>query len=87
MFAAALAGLIGHYIAREGIFYLVAAMAIASIIAVWQIRERDIDPDLASGKSKEVVEATVLPQKQNSSIASLFRDRSSGSGGFLAICS
>jgi predicted MFS family arabinose efflux permease len=73
--AAALAGIIGHYIAREGIFYLVAAMAIASIIAVWQIRERDIDPDLASGKSTEAVEAKALPQKQNSSITLLFGDR------------
>lgn len=45
--AAVLAGTVGHFIAREGIFFLVAAMAIASAIAVVQIRDRDIDPDLA----------------------------------------
>ncbi len=74
--AAALAGIIGHYVAREGIFYLVAVMAIASIIAVWQIRERDIDPDLASGKLKtEIAEASANLQKQNSGLISLFRDR------------
>ncbi|URD49471.1 MFS transporter [Chroococcidiopsis sp. CCNUC1] len=45
--AAALAGTIGHFVAREGIFVLVAVTAIASAIAVLQIRNRDIDPDLA----------------------------------------
>ncbi|MDZ4876225.1 MAG: putative MFS-type transporter [Chroococcidiopsis cubana SAG 39.79] len=45
--AAALAGTIGHFVAREGIFVLVAVTAIASAISVLQIRNRDIDPDLA----------------------------------------
>jgi predicted MFS family arabinose efflux permease len=44
---ALLAGIIGHFIAREGIFFLVAAVAVASSICVLQIRDRDIDPDLA----------------------------------------
>ncbi len=77
--AAALAGIIGHYIAREGIFYLVAVMAIASIIAVWQIRDRDIDPDLASGKIKQDIEdiddISANQSPQNSKINELFRDR------------
>jgi MFS family permease len=45
--AAALAGLAGYFIGREWIFYLVAAIAGASIISVLFIKERDIDHDLA----------------------------------------
>lgn len=73
--AAILAGVIGHYIAREGIFYLVAVMAIASIIAVWQIRERDIDSDLASGGSKQETEASVDQPRHHSQIINLLKDR------------
>jgi MFS family permease len=47
--AAVLAGLIGQFVARKGIFFLVAAMAIGSAIAVRQIREREIDHDRARG--------------------------------------
>jgi len=46
---AILAGLIGYYIAQEGIFYLVIAMSVATILAVLLIREEDIDHDLARG--------------------------------------
>jgi predicted MFS family arabinose efflux permease len=73
--AAVLAGVIGHYIAREGIFYLVAVMAIASIIAVWQIRERDIDSDLASGGSRQETAESSNKPKHNSQIIQLFQDR------------
>lgn len=45
--AAALAGLAGYLLGREWIFYLVAAIAGASILAVLFIREEDIDHDLA----------------------------------------
>lgn len=47
--AAALAGLLGHFLGREWIFYLVAAMSFASVIAVLQIHARDIDNELARG--------------------------------------
>lgn len=47
--AAALAGLIGHFIAREGIFFLVAVMALGSAVSALMIRERDIDHELARG--------------------------------------
>lgn len=47
--AAALAGLLGHYVGREFIFYLVAAMAAASLIAVFAVREDEIDHKLARG--------------------------------------
>ncbi len=51
--AATLAGLIGYVIAPEGIFFLVAAMSVASIIAVSMIREQDIDHALARGARDE----------------------------------
>ncbi len=51
--AAVLAGLIGHFIAREGIFYLVAAVAVASIISVLFIKEEDIDHRLARGATSD----------------------------------
>jgi MFS family permease len=47
--AAILAGLIGYSIAQEGIFYLVIAMSVGTILAVLLIREDDIDHDLARG--------------------------------------
>lgn len=51
--AAALAGLLGHFIAREWIFYLVAAMSIGSIISVLRIRPSEIDHELARGAIDE----------------------------------
>lgn len=45
--AAALAGLAGYVLGREWIFYLVAAIAGASILSVLFINEDDIDHDLA----------------------------------------
>ena len=57
--AAVFAGLIGHFVAREGIFYLVAAMAIGSIVAMALVDEKDIDHRLARGA---VVDAPGEPQ-------------------------
>lgn len=51
--AALLAGLIGHFIAREGIFYLVAVIAVLSIVSICLIREDDIDHQLARGAKKD----------------------------------
>jgi MFS family permease len=47
--AAALAGLLGYYIGRQWIFYLVVIMCIASSISVLLIREQEIDHELARG--------------------------------------
>ena len=46
---AVLAGLIGYYIAFEGVFYLVVALSIAAVVAVFTIRGRDIDEAQARG--------------------------------------
>ncbi len=49
LFAAVSAGLMGYYVARAGIFYLAAIMAGVAIVAIYTIRERDIDHRLARG--------------------------------------
>ena len=49
VFAAVMAGLIGYYVRTEGIFVLLAIMSLLSSVAIWQIREEDIDHDLARG--------------------------------------
>lgn len=51
--AALLAGLIGYYIAREGIFYLVVALSGATILMVFLIREDDIDHLQARGARED----------------------------------
>ncbi|MDZ7966905.1 MAG: MFS transporter [Nostoc sp. DedSLP03] len=53
LLAATLAGLVGYFIARKAIFFLVAAMAVGSIISVRMIREREIDHELARGDAEE----------------------------------
>lgn len=47
--SALLAGLVGHFFAREAIFYLVALWAVLSIMAVLCIRAKDIDHVVARG--------------------------------------
>lgn len=49
VFAAVMAGAIGYYVSSEGIFLLLAVMSLMSSVAIWQIREQDIDHDLARG--------------------------------------
>ncbi|MBD2754990.1 MFS transporter [Spirosoma validum] len=49
VFAALLAGLIGYYVSPKGIFVLLAAMSLVSSVTIWQIREEDIDHELARG--------------------------------------
>lgn len=51
--AALLAGLAGYFIAVKAIFFLVAAMAVGSIISVRMIREGEIDHELARGDGEE----------------------------------
>ncbi|RYF74735.1 MAG: MFS transporter [Cytophagaceae bacterium] len=58
VFAAVMAGLIGYYLRTEGIFILLAVMSVLSSISIWQIRENDIDHQLARGKASEDEQAT-----------------------------
>ena len=51
--AAMLAGLIGYFFRIEGIFLLLAFMALLSSIAIWRICENDIDHDEARGMIRE----------------------------------
>lgn len=53
LLAAALAGLIGQFVAPKGIFFLVAVMAIGSAISVLMIREKEIDHELARGATDD----------------------------------
>ncbi|GAB4030124.1 MFS transporter [Spirosoma jeollabukense] len=53
VFAALMAGLIGYYVNNEGIFVLLAIMSLISSVAVWRIREADIDHDLARGDGQQ----------------------------------
>ncbi|WP_435007829.1 MFS transporter [Tundrisphaera lichenicola] len=68
--AAILAGLIGDHIAYEGIFYLLAGMCGASIIATLMIRPDEIDDDLARGG-----EDSVDGVPKVAALGALFRDR------------
>jgi MFS family permease len=75
--AAVLAGLIGDHIAYEGIFYLLAGMCGASIVAALMIRGDEIDDDLARGSASAHV-GDVVPDRATPSVArlgDLFRDR------------
>ncbi|MES1923843.1 MFS transporter [Salinisphaera sp. T31B1] len=48
--AAVCAGLIGHYVAREGIFYLVAVFALFSVVSIACVKPDEIDVRLARGE-------------------------------------
>lgn len=50
VFAAVMAGLIGYFINNEGIFVLLAGMSLISSVAIWRIREEDIDHNRARGQ-------------------------------------
>ncbi|MCP9495652.1 MAG: MFS transporter [Pyrinomonadaceae bacterium MAG19_C2-C3] len=51
--AAVLAGLLGHYVGREYIFYLVALMSAASIVSISFVKGNEIDHAVASGAANE----------------------------------
>lgn len=57
--AAAVAGLLGHFIAPEWLFYAVAIFAIGSIVSVLKIRDKDIDNELARGAKRGEDDETV----------------------------
>lgn len=71
--AAVLAGSLGYFLGREWIFYLVAAMAVASAVSSLGIREQDIDNELARGAVGNQPEAESTPKV--SGFLMLLRDR------------
>lgn len=73
--AATLAGLVGYFISRQGIFFLVAVMAFGSTIAVRQIREKEINHELARGGSDDEEEDQAGHQHHFSGIVQLLSDR------------
>ncbi|MBW4624194.1 MAG: MFS transporter [Brasilonema octagenarum HA4186-MV1] len=73
--AAVLAGVAGHFITRKGIFFLVAAMAGASAVAVSRIREKEIDHELARGAAAEDEDTPEKEGHQVSGFMQLFSDR------------
>ncbi|MBD2410822.1 MFS transporter [Nostoc calcicola FACHB-389] len=76
LLAATLAGLVGYFIARKAIFFLVAAMAVGSIISVRMIREREIDHELARGDAEEGEEEDKEEHQQHhEGILQLLSDR------------
>ncbi|MEH1852221.1 MAG: MFS transporter [Nostoc sp.] len=75
LLAATLAGLAGYFIARKAIFFLVAAMAVGSIISVRMIREREIDHELARGDGEEGEEDNEKHQQPSEGILQLLSDR------------
>ena len=69
--AAVSAGLMGYYVAREGIFYLAAVMALFAIVAIYAMRERDIDHRLARGSE----ESSDEEEGASGQLGALLRDR------------
>lgn len=69
--AAILAGVAGQLLGLEWIFFLVTGIAIASMAAVWFVREQDIDHALARAAGPPMVSE----HKEISGIGSLFRNR------------
>ena len=65
--AAALAGLAGYALGREWLFYLVAAIAVASAVSVLFIRETEIDHQLA----RPAAPLTVSAQQEDESFISM----------------
>lgn len=73
--AATLAGLVGYFISRKGIFFLVAVMAFVSTIAVRQIRDQEINHELARGGSDDEEEERAGHERHLSGIVQLLSDR------------
>jgi MFS family permease len=88
--AAVLAMIIGDHVAYEGIFYLLAGMCVATIVAVRFIRPGEIDHDLARGaagaeepeptregceREASHTEATAGSGSRIAGLGELFRDR------------
>lgn len=69
--AALIAGAIGHFIAREMIFWMIALWSVFSIMSIMAIRATDINPTLSRG----VDGAGLTEQVNTSSIRNVLTDR------------
>lgn len=69
--AAALAGITGHFLGLDAIFFLVTGIAIASLMSVCFVREEDINHDLARAAGPK----TVSEHAAISGIGTLFQNR------------
>ncbi len=69
--AAASAGLLGHFVGREYIFYLVALMALLSLVSILMVRDEEIDHDVARGCDKKAAES----EDKNSGFLELLKDK------------
>jgi len=74
--AAVMAGLVGHFLARELIFWVVALWSVFSMLSVYMIRSDDIDLAVARGANR------VDGQIQVSSFATLLQDKAAWYSGF-----
>lgn len=72
VFAAVMAGGIGYFVSTEGIFVLLAIMSLCSSVAIWRIREADIDHKLARGEDGQ----SATPGQQTASWRSVLGNRS-----------
>lgn len=70
--AAVMAGVVGHFLARELIFWVVALWSVFSMLSVYMIRSDDIDLAVARGANR------VDGQIQVSSFATLLQDKRLG---------
>lgn len=72
--AATLAAIVGQFISRKGIFFLVGAMAIGSAISARSLRYREIDNELARGGG-DGEDDNSEDQDKSSGTKKLFSDR------------
>ena len=72
--AAVLAGVIGDYVAYQGIFYLLAVMCVLSVVATLAIRPDEIDDDLARGGDDSESDQEASKPKA-AGLAELLKDR------------
>lgn len=69
--AAAFAGVTGHFLGLEAVFWLVTGIAIASLMSVCFVREEDINHDLARAAGPEIASE----HQAISGIGTLFQNR------------
>jgi MFS family permease len=67
---AGLAGLAGYLFGIEAVFYLVGAMAVASLLSVWFIREEEINHAVARGAAPQAASGEAV-----SGVGTLLRNR------------
>ncbi len=72
LLVAVLAGFVGQFLTRKGIFFLVGIMAVASAYSVLRIREKEIDHKVARGEGEDEENDG---QKKSEGIVKLLSDR------------